>query len=336
LKETLDFIVIGAQKAGTTSLFEYLKGHPELNLPPGKEAPYFSHDAEYAGGAGGWEAYMRKLAMVDPACKWGTITPHYMFGALYDAAGRVVAGADYNERTVPLRIRERLPNVRLIAILRDPVERARSHYQMTLMNRQEQRPFDEAINELLHPDWLEQSRRYPEEKTSYVTRGEYGRILAGYFDVFPREQILVVFTDELERNPAALLYRVQEFIGVAPDVVPDNLGTRYRTGASERRIPWMSPYSSLSPQGLQRAAKQSSAGRNLWQALPEANKHKIRRGYEHFAYRVDLWNQRGKADTSAPAPTTLVRLRQHFAYDFEQLRALLGETPPWQTLPSAA
>jgi hypothetical protein len=100
----------------------------------------------------------------------------------------------------------------------------------------------------------------------------------------------------------------------------------------------MSPYSTFSPQALKRVAKRSPATRNLWQALPEANRHRIRRGYEHFAYRVDLWNQREKAtaDTPAPAPATLVRLRQHFAHDSEVIHALLGETPPWQTLPNAA
>jgi hypothetical protein len=50
VKETLDFIIIGAQKAGTTSLFEYLWQHPELSLPPGKEVPYFSHEVARARG----------------------------------------------------------------------------------------------------------------------------------------------------------------------------------------------------------------------------------------------------------------------------------------------
>jgi Sulfotransferase family len=329
VKETLDFIVIGAQKAGTTSLFEYLKRHPELSVPPGKEVPYFSHDEEYGSS---WEAYMRKAALIDPARKWGTVTPHYMFGAVFDAADRAVRNATYDVHTVPLRIRERLPDVRLIAILRDPTERARSHHQMTFMNRLERRPFDEAIDAMLDPESLEQSRRYPEEKTSYVTRGEYGRILTGYFEIFPREQILVVFTEELERDPTSLLQRIYGFLGVAPDIVPDNLGTRYRTGATERRLAWMSPYSSLSPQGLQRAAEQNLATRNLWQALPLGNRQKIRRRYEDLAYRLDLWNQREKPGASAPspAPSTILRLREHFANDSEVLRALVGECPPWQ------
>lgn len=198
VKDTLDFIVIGAQKAGTTSLFEYLRRHPQISMPADKEAPYFSHDHAFERG---WDAYMAKIALIDPERRWGTVTPHYMIGGVYkrakasaDAAGR------YDERTVPLRIRERLPDVRLVAILRDPVARARSHHQMMVMNGSEQRSFDEAIAEHLRPDALERARRRPLADTGYVAWGEYRRILGGYFTVFPREQILVAFTDELERS----------------------------------------------------------------------------------------------------------------------------------------
>src|SRR5436305_8534161 len=103
LKDTLDFIVIGAQKAGTTSLFEYVRRHPDLRLPANKEAPYFSHDT-YCRLA--WTDYLhREFPFADPACKWGTVTPHYMVGGLYEPAGAgppcEVKG---DERTVPLRI----------------------------------------------------------------------------------------------------------------------------------------------------------------------------------------------------------------------------------------
>ena len=82
VKNTLDFIVIGAQKAGTTSLFEYLRGHPELSLPPDKEAPFFSSEEARRRG---FEDYMRKaFAFADPSSKWGTVTPQYMVGGLLE------------------------------------------------------------------------------------------------------------------------------------------------------------------------------------------------------------------------------------------------------------
>jgi hypothetical protein len=328
----LDFIVIGAQKAATTSLFEYLKRHPELCLPADKEAPYFSHDDVYSRG---WDRYMEKtFVFADPACQWGTVTPQYMVGGVYEATPTpCVAGRGYDEHTVPLRIYERLPDVRLVAILRDPVERARSHHRMAMMNGFEQRSFDEAIRELLDPGLLERSRRHPEVDTGYVTWGEYYRILAGYLDVFPREQILVLFTEELERAPERFLRRVHEFLDVKPDFIPDNLGTRYRVGGSERRFPWLSPYEGSwpSPYGrIQRAIRRNPATRALWHALPEAGRHRINRGFAHTVYRLDLWNQHDGESVDDPAPETLARLREHFARDADQLAMLLGEISPWQ------
>jgi len=333
LKETLDFIVIGAQKAGTTSLFEYLKLHPELCLPVDKEAPYFSHDDVYARG---WDHYMRNtFAIADPAHKWGTVTPHYMVGGIYDAATTPgMASGRYDERTVPLRIHERLPDVRLVAILRDPIERARSHHRMALMHGYEWRSFDEAIDELLRPDSLEHSRRHPSESTGYVTWGEYHRILTGYFDVFPREQILILFTEELDRAPAQFLRRVHEFLDVQPDFIPHNLGTRYRPGGGERRFSWLSPDKDSWPRPygiIRRAVTRNPATRALWHVLPKASQDRIERGFAHALYRLDLWNRRGVGSTADLAPSTLARLRKHFAQDVDQLTALIGEAPPWQT-----
>jgi hypothetical protein len=343
-KDMLDFIVIGAQKAGTTSLYEYLRHHPDISLPAGKEWPYFSHDALYERG---WTAYMRDLAREgyeatgDPLRKRGTVTPHYMVGGVYKSTSDVAVKDSYDERTVPLRIRERLPNVRLIAILRDPVKRALSHHRMMVTRGWERRSFDDAIGELLRPEALERARRRPQEGTGYIAWGEYGRILAGYFDVFPPEQILVVFTDELERAPAQLLSRIQEFIGVRADFEPHNLGERYLVGAIERGFSWMSPStwmspsSPLSPQGVQRALVRSSAARAAWHVIPKARQRRLRRPYERISYRVALRNRRFAANevraNAEPSLATLARLREHYTQDGGQLAALLGVTPSWQT-----
>lgn len=347
-KDILDFIIIGAQKSGTTSLFQYLRHHPEISLPAGKEVPYFSHDALYTGG---WTAYMRDLARnefegaADPMQKWGTVTTHYMAGAVYRSSGDAALKNSHDEHTVPLRIRECLPDVRLIAILRDPVERALSHHRMTVRRGRERRSFDDAIGELLRPHALERARRCPRESedTGYITWGEYGRILAGYFDVFPREQILVVFTDELERAPAQLLGRIQEFIGVRADVEPDNLGTRYQIGKVERgfswmnRSSWMAPSSPLSPQGVHRALMRSSAARAVWDAIPQARQRRLRRPYDRIANRVVLRNRRRRSGpnevraNAEPSLATLAQLREHYVQDTGQLAALLGVAPSWQT-----
>jgi hypothetical protein len=322
-KNTLDFIVIGAQKAGTTSLFEHLRHHPEVFLPPGKEVHYFSHDTERTRG---WADYIKKnFAAADPSRKWGTVTPSYMVGGVYDTSKTPPDIASrYDERTVPLRIREHSPAVRLIAILRDPVERAHSHYRMASMNGLERRSFDDAIEQLLSPDALERSRRHPKEDTGYITWGEYGRILAGYFDVFPREQILVVFTDELNQAPERLLFRIYEFLGIEPGFVPHNIGTRYRVGG-ERRYSW------LRIGEARRAVSHNQVARSLWKALPDIIRHPIDRAFDRSVYTVDLWNRRAPADLDVPSLTTRRQLREHFEEDAHRLARLIDVPAPWQT-----
>ena len=328
MKDALDFIVIGAQKAGTTSLFEYLRQHPELTLPAGKEAPFFSHERAYARG---WDDYLRKaFSLADPDTKWGTATPQYMVGGLWEQPNPVAGETAYDEHTVPRRIRERLPDARLIAILRDPAERALSHHRMAVMNEIETRPFAQAVDELLRPEALEQARREPREVTGYVAWGEYGRLLTGYFETFSEGQILVTFTEDLERDPEGLLRRVYGFLGVRSDFTPENIGARYRVGATERRLSWLGTDSRLNPWTLQRALTGSTAAKGLWHALPEPARRRIDRGFGRISYKMDLWNRRTKVDSSEADRTTLERLRAHYEHDARKLATLLGTDPPWQ------
>jgi hypothetical protein len=293
---------------------------------------------------------MRELALggddegaVNPVRKWGTVTPQYMIGGVFTPTSDVAAKGDYDERTVPLRIRERLPDVRLIACLRDPVERARSHHRMAVMVGRERRSFDDAVRELLRPDALERARREPQDgrdSMGYIAWGEYSRILAGYLDVFPREQLLVVFTEELRRAPVRLLSRIEEFVGVNADFEPDNLEKRYRVGAIERAFSWtspsswMSPSSPLSPQAVKRVIAGNSAARAAWHSMPAERQRRLARPYERLAAKTVIWNRRNPPNqvkaNAEPSAETITRLREHYAHDSDQLAAVLGMLPPWQ------
>jgi Sulfotransferase family len=128
---TLDFLVIGAQRSGTTSLWRHLASHPQVHIPPSKEAPFFSHDRPFARGLA-W--YLGEFfADADPRRRWGTVSPHYMMGS---------PDADVPE--VARRIHATVPQARLIAILRDPIERAQSHHRMVVHRGRETRGFEEA------------------------------------------------------------------------------------------------------------------------------------------------------------------------------------------------
>src|SRR4051812_36445736 len=112
----LDFIVIGAQKAGTTSLWRYLEDNPGLQMPPDKEALFFS-EPSYPDD---WRAYMRALFKTAPRhARLGKVTSPYMVGTPH-ASVPVIAQ----------RIHSLVPDVKLVVLLRDPVERAHSAHRM--------------------------------------------------------------------------------------------------------------------------------------------------------------------------------------------------------------
>jgi hypothetical protein len=323
VKEYLDFIVIGAQKCGTTSLFEYLRGHPQLFLPAGKEAPFFSHDDLWALG---WDVYVRRNFGAASADRlWGTVTPHYMLGSLYEPTDfDSLLGAERPEQIVPGRIREHSGNAKLIAILRDPVARAHSHYRMEVLRGAEERTFADAIDALLSPDELAVSRRAPNETTSYVTSGEYGRILAPYYELFGREQILVCFTSDLELRPVETLEALFAFLNVATDFVPDNLDVHYRVAGARRRAGWVDLYRA------QAALARTRPIRAAWRNLPPAVRSRTSVAYSGAAYRVELWNRvSAQANTGGVPAETELRLRQHFHADRELLCELIGTEPPW-------
>lgn len=336
LKQELDFVIVGAQKSGTTSLFEYMRRHPELCVPNAKEAPYFSTDAEYRRMS--WEAYLQAtFPAADPRRRWGTITPQYMIGGLsFAQEGSEQQRGD--PRTVPARIHERCPGARLIAILRDPVERARSHhamarYKLAQRGEQDERSFAEVIIDLLEPEALAAARACPRTSTGYITWGEYGRILTGYYEVFPADQILVLYTSELKSEPAAVMRRMFSFLGVDEAYLPDNLGTVYRPTRVERHIPWLNldrVRADLAAHGSARAA---------WSLLPEGAQTGIEHSFGRLNRWVDVHNRRHPPDefphlpaaetTDAPVDD-VPELRAHFDADGRVLAELLGGVaPPW-------
>jgi hypothetical protein len=202
--------VIGAQKSGTTSLRRYLSQNPAILCAEPKELHYF--DKEYARGDSWYRAQfawrtqaaaVRRKTGVEPAV--GEATPEYLF----------------NPR-VPARVRAFDPDLRFVAVLRDPVERAYSQYQMQIRRRGETRTFEEvlALERIDVPREFERMRLDPAYVTqggirhSYVTRGLYAEQLERWFSLFDREQFLVLTSVELGSDPTATLARVTAFLGV--------------------------------------------------------------------------------------------------------------------------
>jgi hypothetical protein len=206
-----DYIIIGVQKGGTSSLFRYLTRHPKVLPGYKKEVKFF--DGRYAKGID-WYRYNFPLVsqMSDPHAQTGEASPSYVFHPL-----------------VPQRIKESLPNIKLILLLRDPVARAYSHYQGNLRKGHEKLSFREAIEQ--EENRLEGEREkiiadqtYPMYRYlvfSYLSRGVYIDQLRNWFKSFPREQILILRSEDFFNNPPKVFQRVLTFLGL-PDWELDN------------------------------------------------------------------------------------------------------------------
>ena len=288
MKPALDFVVIGAQKGGTTTLFEHLRQHPDLCLPADKEAPFFNRPELYARGVD--NLFTTYFPQPLPAGRLlGTVTPQYM----------CIAGC-------AARLADAFPRCRLVAVLRDPVERAYSHYRMAARRGFDERSFDDAIADMLaSPEAIAAARESTALGETYVAWGEYGRVLGDYLERFDRDQLLVTYTADLERDPEGVLRSVCEFLGV-PFVPPDGLGERYHVGGSQRRYP-----------NVQRRLRRSPVGW-AWRRLPQ----RIR---SRAFIRFDHWNVRSEPDAGDEAggprwtPDTERHLRAHYRADEARL-----------------
>lgn len=181
-----DFLGIGAQKAGTTWLGENLRRHPEVFLPERKELHWFDNKIERP-----LREYAAHFAAAGGRVK-GEITPAY--GIL--PVERI--------RTV----REVLPRVRLILLLRNPVDRAWSHALMDLAFRRGRAPDQVPESEY---------RAFLESETA-ARRGDYAAILDAWLGVFPPDRLYVGFFEAIRERPRVLLSEVFRHIGVSTDV----------------------------------------------------------------------------------------------------------------------
>ena len=299
--QTLDFIVIGAQRSGTTSLWRYLAAHPQIYVPPSKEAPFFSHDEPFARGLPWYLAEF--FADAQPRQLWGTVSPHYMIGS---------PGVDAAE--VARRIHATVPGVKLIALLRDPIERAQSHHRMVVHRGREPRSFDDAARELLEPAALQRARGEAPIVQPYLVQGEYGRILGAYLQHFPREALQVLLSRDLDTERAATVRTAFEFLAVDRDFEPPELGVTHHRGGRGRRL----------DHDAERTLKQHLASA-VWPAT--AHPAQQRRAFDFWFLQ---WNVIPDDQDLPPIdPDLHARLRAHYAADAALLESLIDLRVPW-------
>jgi hypothetical protein len=212
-----DFIIIGAKRGGTTSLYRAMTQHPRIApLFPGRQkikGTYF-FDNRFDRGMAWYRSHFptslhRRLSARARGFRpvTGEASPYYLAHPLapYRAAGVV-------------------PHARLIVLLRDPVARAHSHYREQVRRGFEDLSFEEAIEE--EPKRLDKEVErlladphyysYTYEHHSYVTQGQYAEQLTRWLEGFRRDQLLVLLSEDFYADPSRTVNRVFEFIGLPP------------------------------------------------------------------------------------------------------------------------
>jgi len=209
VEKKANFIVIGAMKAATTSLYTYLKQHPEIFMTKVKEPMFFNNfnqnkDYKLLGRKGNkittLEEYFSLFSDVENESAIGEASPAYI----------------YNENA-PQLIKEHLPDVKIIAILRQPVERAYSNYLHTKRaDRENLNSFEQVIeieNQRIEDNW---SPLY-----HYIEKGYYSVQLKRYYNIFPKENIKVYLFEDVVKNTKETLKDIFKFLNVDENIEVD-------------------------------------------------------------------------------------------------------------------
>ena len=206
-----DFIIIGGQRCGTTSLYYYLSQHPDVYASFPKEVHYFSN--YYHKGINWYRSHFPLLWQKRRLNKnnhntfvTGEATPYYL-----------------SHPHAPRRVFETIPDVLLIVLLRNPIERAYSHYQHEVKMGAEILTFEEAIDreeERLAPEMEKllkdkNYRSFNHQHFSYLSRGIYIDQLEAWSQYFHQEQLLILKSEHFYQDPSITLRVVREFLGLA-------------------------------------------------------------------------------------------------------------------------
>ncbi len=216
-----NFLIVGAAKCGTTSLHAYLAAHPQVFVPEVKEVAFFGRESAWVQGLPWYEQHFSEAGLT-PAV--GEATPDYMFS---EAAVK--------------RIASTLPDVRAIVCLREPGARAYSHYLHWHEDKAlETRSFEKAIEAEFRSGGVAE-REGPETGSpyfGYLARGRYDFQLQRLTAALGRDQIHIVFLEELREDPAREFAAVCRFLGIDDTIRPAILGEK-RNPYHQWRPAWL-------------------------------------------------------------------------------------------------
>ena len=227
-----NFVVVGAMKAGTTSLYHYLRPHPQVFMPKIKELDFFAEDMNWKRG-------------LDWYC-------HQFAGAPREATALGEASTVYTKfpryQGVAERMARVVPDVRLIYVVRHPVDRIRSHYEHRVASGAETAPIEVAVFD--NPIYMDYSR--------------YALQVDQYLEHFPREQLLIVSSEELRHHRESTMRRVYDFLAVDPEYLAPTLSQEFYKTGQRRTYP---PVVWSIRQGLKRRFPQTKRAKELVDSL---------------------------------------------------------------------
>lgn len=231
-------IVIGTQKGGTSSMFRYLLQHPQYHGAINKEVHFF--DYRYDKGLGWYQAMFPFRSEIPEGSVTGEASPFYMYHPL-----------------VPARVAESIPDAKLIVLLRNPVDRALSHYYHNVRRGRSQLPIQEAFDreqEIIGPERerlknKEIFKPHDFRYFAYTERGLYVEQLERWFQHFPREQFFIRASEDFYTGGHAFMREVFEFLKIDPDYqisdfTPGNVGIERTEDPAlrERLEAYFAPY----------------------------------------------------------------------------------------------
>jgi hypothetical protein len=210
-----NFIIIGAAKCGTTSLFNYMTQHPNIYPALWKEIyffdRYFTRESQWYRANFPTKFYKSLINFKNKKFITGEATPTYIHHPL-----------------VPQRIFETIPDVKLIVLLRNPIDRAYSHHQMEVSLGFEDLPFEEAINR--EPERLEGEKEkmledhnyfsYKRQMYSYLSSGIYVEQLRLWMKIFSKDKFLIIKTEDFSEKPKEILKQVFTFLDIQQYELP--------------------------------------------------------------------------------------------------------------------
>lgn len=281
-----NFILFGAAKAGTTSVYKYLEQHPDIFMSSFKEPGFFAFEGEKpilnGPGAQKWvdrwvvtdlKSYQQLFSEYNGQKAIGEASPYYIY---------------YYQKT-PQRIYHHVPNIKLIAMLRNPVERAFSNYVWAVRDRAESLTnFEDALGT--------EAARIADNwgpKWRYKDQGFYYQQLKAYYEIFNPEQIKICLYEDFVTNPIAIMQEIFAFLDIDSDFIPD-MSERHNSSKIPRNKAWhqfldkpnviKSTVKHLLPLNFRQNLKQNAKEKNLFKPTLDS---KIR---EHLRseYREDI------------------------------------------------